>query len=270
MNKDYKADYLTNSSLQHSAAFEALSLWDDDDWKNDENILDIGCGTGGFTKIIASRDNVQSVVGIDYSVSAINIAKQENSVANKTRYVVADATKLKGAFTEYESSFTKAVSFNTIHWIEDKDHDNVFKNVYWSLKPSSGFVASILIRNPEDTFVTVRDGCLQLPRWTKYLKDFKCDLYPFNGRLEDLNEMVTRNGFRIHRSFHRSLEWKYGCTEKDKALIKTTFKHLDYIPLELHDEFIEDVYQLFCSLAPKDEEGNPYWRIEFVYLKLEK
>ncbi|XP_077994320.1 juvenile hormone acid O-methyltransferase-like [Glandiceps talaboti] len=267
MNQIYRADYSNNRTIQISTGLFSLSFWDND-WKNDEKILDIGCGTGELTKLIASRDDVRSVVGIDISQAAINIATRDNSVTNKSRYIVADAAKLTETCEELENSFTKVLALATIHWIEDKE--KVFKNIYWSLKPSGGFIASIMINHPEDTYVAVYHGCSQLPRWKKYLKDFKCNIFPFNGTLEDLNQMVTRIGFKIHKSFNESVPLKLDSIEKHKGVLKPTLGHLDYIPLELHDEFIEDAYQLFCSLAPRDEEGKPYWRVEAVFLKLEK
>ncbi|XP_077994318.1 juvenile hormone acid O-methyltransferase-like [Glandiceps talaboti] len=267
MNQVYRSDYSRNRPIQQSSGLFTLSLWDND-WENDEIILDIGCGTGDLTKFIASRDNVQSVVGIDISADAINIANKVNSVTNKCRYIVADATKLKETCTELENSFTKVLALATIHWIEDKEE--VFRNVYWSLKPSGGFIASIMIKHPDDTIVAVYRGCSQIPRWKEYLQDFKGDIFPFNGTHEELNEMVQRNGFKILKSFHESLSLKGDSVAKHKGYLKPILGHLDYIPLELHDEFMEDVYQLFCSLAPKDEEGNPYWRIESLFIKLEK
>ncbi|XP_077994322.1 juvenile hormone acid O-methyltransferase-like [Glandiceps talaboti] len=267
MNQIYRADYSNNRPIQNRTGLFALSLWDND-WKNDENILDIGCGTGELTKLIASRDNVRSVVGIDISQAAITIANRDNPVTNKSRYIVADATKLKESCTEFENSFTKALALATLHWIEDKEE--VFKNVYWSLKPSGGFIASTLIKYADDTYVAAYQGCSQHPRWKKYLKDFKCDILPFNGTHEEINEMVTRIGFKIRRSFVESITWKLDSVDEHKGFLKPTLGQLDYIPLELHDEFMEDAYQIFCSVAPKDEEGLPYSRNEAVFMKLEK
>ncbi|XP_077994347.1 juvenile hormone acid O-methyltransferase-like [Glandiceps talaboti] len=267
MNQVYRSDYSKNRPIQQSSGLQALSLWDDD-WQNDENILDIGCGTGELTKLIASRDNVRHVVGIDISIAAINIANRDNSITNKSRYIVADATKLPETCRELENSFTKALALATIHWIEDKE--KVFKNIYWALKPSGGFIASIMIKHPDDTYVAVHNGCSQLPRWQKYLKDSKCDIFPFNGTHDELNEMVQRSGFKILKSFRESFSLKRDSIEEHKGLMKPLLGHLDYIPLELHDEFMEDAYQLFSSLAPKDEEGTPYWRFEDVFIKIEK
>ncbi|XP_077994346.1 juvenile hormone acid O-methyltransferase-like [Glandiceps talaboti] len=267
MNQVYRADYSNGRSSQHRTGLFTLSFWDDD-WTDDENILDIGCGTGELTKLIASRDNVRNIVGIDISQAAINIANRDNSVTNKSRYIMADAIKLKETYADLENSFTKALALATIHWIEDKE--KLFKIIYWSLKLSGGFIASIMIKHPKDTIVSVYQECSQLPRWKKYLQDFKCGIFPFNGKQRDLEEIIQRNGFKIHKIVRESLSHRLDSVDENKGFIKPLLGHLDYIPLELHDEFMEDVYQLFSSLAPKDEEGNSYWRFEAVFIKLEK
>ncbi|XP_077994342.1 uncharacterized protein LOC144448066 [Glandiceps talaboti] len=102
------------------------------------------------------------------------------------------------------------------------------------------------------------------------LQDFLGQLFPFSGTLNNLNRMVERSGFIIHKSYLELLTFKLGSKEHHKGYLKPLLGHLDYIPLELHDEFMEDVYQVFYSLAPKDEDGNPYWRNYVVFLKLEK
>ncbi|XP_077989843.1 juvenile hormone acid O-methyltransferase-like [Glandiceps talaboti] len=267
MNEVHREDYLKNRPQVCRMGLDLSSLWKDD-WIDGDNVLDIGCGTGELVKHIASRDNIRCVVGIDISETAIDIANHNNSVMNKTRYAVADATRLQESCIEFKNSFTKVISMGALHWIEDIKQ--VFRKAYWCLRPSGLFNALFMMKDPQDTFTSVYYECCDLPRWKDYLENFKPGLFPYPGSLQDLNEMVNEIGFKVVSSSRESPKFKFESVAEHKGFLKPLLGHLDYIPFELHAEFMEDAYQLFCSLAPKDEAGKPYWWYEVVCLKIER
>ncbi|XP_070570602.1 demethylmenaquinone methyltransferase-like isoform X2 [Ptychodera flava] len=77
-----------------------------------DNVLDIGCGSGSLTKLIASQ--VKDVTGIDKSPSMIDVATRYQSTDNIT-YVVADACDL-GILDKYGETFDKVVVCFVLHW----------------------------------------------------------------------------------------------------------------------------------------------------------
>ncbi len=59
-------------------------------------VLDLACGTGAITKRIATRvGSSGKVVGVDSSISAIKIAKKENSNKTNLDFVLSDAEFIK-------------------------------------------------------------------------------------------------------------------------------------------------------------------------------
>lgn len=102
------------------------------DWLNpqeNEAILDLGCGTGQLTKMIAERG--AEVVGIDSSKEMINEAR---SVFPTVDFRVEDAQNVK-----LNQPFDAVFSNAALHWMLDAEA--VIKNVYDALKDHGRFVA---------------------------------------------------------------------------------------------------------------------------------
>ena len=79
-----------------------------------ENVLDVGCGTGKFAKKAAKRyPNIQ-IVGIDESRAMIDIAKKETANI-RTNFYVADIADF-----QYHKVFDIIVLKQVLHHIKDK------------------------------------------------------------------------------------------------------------------------------------------------------
>jgi ubiquinone/menaquinone biosynthesis C-methylase UbiE len=83
----------------------------------DKRILEIACGRGGFSRLLGSRG--ASVFGADFSVSAVDIAKErlhrDPSLTGRVTYVQADAQNMPFD----ENSFDIVVSCETIEHVPD-------------------------------------------------------------------------------------------------------------------------------------------------------
>jgi SAM-dependent methyltransferase len=77
-------------------------------------VLDLGCGAGRFSTLIAERFG-GAVIGIDPSIAMLKTAMR-NSVAGKARYAVAEAERLPFA----ESSFDVAWMSQVVHHVRDR------------------------------------------------------------------------------------------------------------------------------------------------------
>jgi cyclopropane fatty-acyl-phospholipid synthase-like methyltransferase len=71
----YAQDYALHSSSQKDWGLELISKLN---LRGDEHLLDIGCGDGKLAADIASQFPGGNVVGIDNSVSMVDLARQED------------------------------------------------------------------------------------------------------------------------------------------------------------------------------------------------
>ena len=57
-----------------------------------DNALEIGCGTGGFTRLLATR--ARSVVAIDLSSQMMRLAKSQSANCRNIEYLPGDVMRL--------------------------------------------------------------------------------------------------------------------------------------------------------------------------------
>ena len=81
---------------------------------DDEEVLDVGCGTGNLAFSIAQRAKVRSIKGIDFSEAYVENAKSLNHSPQIT-FEVGDATALPYA----DSSFDRVLSMLVLFFIPD-------------------------------------------------------------------------------------------------------------------------------------------------------
>lgn len=114
-------------------------------------VLDLGCGTGSVTKVLAERVGPEGkVVAVDPDPDRIIFAEERYSADNIEYSHADDKTFPLG---EYDLVFCNA----TIHWIADKI--NLHKRVYDNLRPEGRFA------------FTTPDGQLPIPAIGRKLFD---------------------------------------------------------------------------------------------------
>ena len=101
----------------------------------DERALDLGCGTGRLTALLAERLPRGRVIGIDRSASMLETAAswlREHSP--RVALALAD-----GAALPFAGAFDIVFSAATFHWIHD--HSALFRSVFVALQPGGRLVA---------------------------------------------------------------------------------------------------------------------------------
>ena len=129
-----------------------LKMIDRLDIQEGSTILDLGCGTGGLTKVLAEKVGAEGkVVAVDPDGERLKIAREKYSASN-IEYVQANDKSFPTA-KQYDLVFCNA----TIHWISDKS--GLYRRVYDSLQPGGRFA------------FTTPDGTLPIPAIGKKLFD---------------------------------------------------------------------------------------------------
>lgn len=93
-----------------------------------EHILDLGCGDGALTAVLAETCKV---VGIDHSAEQVAAARQRG----------LDALVVAGADLRFDAEFDAVFSNAALHWM--RESDAVIDGVWRALKPGGRFVAEM-------------------------------------------------------------------------------------------------------------------------------
>jgi len=99
----------------------------------DERVLDLGCGTGHLTAVLA--ESGASVVGVDASREMLAEAR---ATRPDIPFVRGDARRLP-----FEGSFDAVLSNAVLHWVDGADQDDAIASVRDALRPGGRFVAEL-------------------------------------------------------------------------------------------------------------------------------
>jgi ubiquinone/menaquinone biosynthesis C-methylase UbiE len=149
----------------------------------DDTILEIGCGTGFYTRMLAPR--VHHIVGIDFSETAIDKAKLQNKSEN-VWYVVADAQDLS---TFPDNTFDKILAIDVLEHLTDSQLGAAFREV-----------ARVMSKRGRFVFFTPSSS-----HWIEQLKARNVIVKQFPEHVGVRNEAeydraTAENGLRIRRA----------------------------------------------------------------------
>ena len=157
-------DYADHSTAQFTWAREMIGKLN---LRGSESVLDIGCGDGKVTALIASSLTGGSVTGMDSSASMIALAQERfpTSLYPNLSFVQADASML--AFTDqFELAFSNAA----LHWIPDQGL--VLQGVRTALKSSGRIFFQMGGRGNARDILSIANRCIREGRWRSYFSGF--------------------------------------------------------------------------------------------------
>jgi trans-aconitate 2-methyltransferase len=118
--------YAQHSSSQFDRALKALEKIE---LKASDQILDIGCGDGKITFLMAEKVPQGNVVGLDKDSSMIETAKQHELKVKNLHFIQADAKDF-----QLSQKFDLITSFFCLQWLSESMLKDAFKNIYKYLK----------------------------------------------------------------------------------------------------------------------------------------
>ncbi len=129
--------------------------------RNDLTVLDLGCGTGFFTEILAQR--FEQVIGLDISTKMLNFAKESRS--DEIVWLEGDAYKLPFLDKSIELVYSNLM----IQWCDELSE--VVNEVLRVLKPGGLFIFSTLV---DGTLFELKSSWAQVDQ-DKHVIDFKTE-----------------------------------------------------------------------------------------------
>lgn len=227
---DFMAKYVGISVLHPGGFVSTNKLLDKIKIDKSSRILDIACGKGTTSVLIAKRYGCK-VVGIDISPELINDAKllaKRNNVQGLVDFTVADATHLPFVDQEFDASIAQAM----LVLIDDKE--SVIKEALRVLKPEgiAGWIELTWQKQPSEEFMrqvseVICAYCMLnvrlLQGWEELFADsgaqvIETELYPmhFQGFFGMIKDEGPINFLRIVR--------KYMTDSKVRSRMKTMHK----------------------------------------------
>jgi trans-aconitate 2-methyltransferase len=222
------ATYDRISGPQQAWAAEQLDRLD---LAGDEVVLDAGCGSGKITAELARRVPHGTVYAVDAAPSMVRHAQE--ALGDRATVLCQDLTEL--ALPEpVDVVFSNA----TFHWIPD--HDALFAALHRNMKRGGRLLAQCGGFGNIDEFRRIAEDVATEEPFAPYFADWR---KPWNyATAEDTAERLRRAGFEDVSCW---LEDKPTTPEEPRSFVRTVclVRHLDPLPLELHDHFIDRVLE---------------------------
>jgi trans-aconitate 2-methyltransferase len=201
--------------------------------RGEEVVLDAGCGSGRVTALLADRVPRGRVYGVDLAPSMVEHARA--ALGDRATVSCQDLLEL-----ELPEPVDAAFSNATFHWIHD--HDALFAALHRVMKPGGRLVAQCGGRGNIDAFRTIADELAAEEPFAPYFAAWQ---RPWNyATADDTNARLRAAGFVEVSCW---LEPKSVTPADPRAFVQTVclVRHLDPLPPELHDAFIDAVLSRF-------------------------
>lgn len=140
------------------------------------NVLDIGCGTGTFAKIIKEKFPYAKITCLDFAKNMIDIAKEKLSdYKNDINFLVGDFNNLN-----LKNEYDVIVSSFALHHIQtDDEKKSLYKNIYQSLNKNGAFFTADIVLGVNSYIKNLYEK-----KWEEYLIKQSAKLKLGNEMLE--------------------------------------------------------------------------------------
>ncbi len=239
-------DYSKNSSNQYEWAKELVPKLN---LKGDEALLDIGCGDGKVTALLASYLPHGRIVGVDSSQEMIALARKSFPHCNHPNmsFLRMDARELT-----FRQQFDVAFSNAALHWIID--HQAVLAGVSESLDNPGRLLFQMAGKGNAQGILAVIEELISEDDCKPYFKNFSFP-YGFYGP-EEYREWLHDAGFVTERTDLFPKDMRFDGKEGLAGWIRTTWlPFTERVPAQLRDAFIEEIANRYIAAYPPDPAG---------------
>jgi trans-aconitate 2-methyltransferase len=232
-------DYAEVSGLQRAMIADAVTGLD---VEPGECVLDIGCGDGYLTRMIADEVPSGIAVGVDASprmIATAHAAAAERGSA--ARFAVADARRLPFAET-----FDAVVSFNALHWVPEQDQ--ALSQIAAALKPGARATVQMVCAGPRPSLEAV---AMDVSRSTTWLPQFDGFRAPFvHVEPDHYGALAANEGLSLSQLTVTDREWDFGSAEAFARWCAVgTTGWTDRLDPGERDRFVGDLVEAYQPIA---------------------
>lgn len=237
------SDYGANSLWQFELANEVVKNYP---FKGNEEVLDIGCGDGKVTAIIAKEKVPKgSVLGMDFSDSMVKEAKTKFSDISNVSFAWKDAANF-----HLNKLFDVILSFSALHWVPEQRA--VWKGIREHLKIGGSALVSLNPFPRQKEFAQAIVETIQDKTWSSYFVDFAEKKVMAEMSIEAYRDIILGTGLRVDE-YKQTTRWS---EFKDRATfvgnLKSWMSHVARIPADLQELFVDDLVTRFLRLTNQD------------------
>ena len=240
------ADYSRSSPAQHQWAGELIAKLV---LRGDERVLDIGCGDGRVTAMMAKNVPRGSVVGIDSSAEMIRFSRDHFPPDKNPNlsFMQVDAQKLT-----FHDEFDLVFSNAALHWIPC--HRAVLAGIRRSLREDGKMLVQMGGKGNAAKVFEAFELLRREPRWEPYFRNFSF-VFGFFGP-EEYRGWLGEAGLTPVRIELIGKDMVYQSREDFAAWIRTTWlPHLRQLPEEIRPPFIDALIDRYLALSPVGTDG---------------
>lgn len=250
------SDYASNSGAQAKWAAELMEKLP---LNGDERILDLGCGDGKITVLLAEQVPRGSVLGVDHSAEMIEFALNSHTAnLSNIAFQVADAAAL-----DLPPEFDRVFSNAALHWVPD--HPAVLRGVAASLKSGGRLLFQMGGRGNVDDVSAIMQTLITDARWSPYFNDLGSTYFFFGP--DEYERWLPEAGLRPLRCELIPKVMTH-TPEKFTGWLRTTWlRYTERVPEDRREDFIAECVRNYIEAFPPDAEGNVH--VKMVRLEVE-
>lgn len=231
--------------------------------RGDESVLDVGCGDGKITAMIARKLRRGKVLGVDNSRDMVDFAANFfRKQHKKLNFVRKDACRLG-----MRDAFDVAFSNSCFHWIPH--HRALLKSIHRALKPGGRLFVRMGATGNFAGMIRAAKNLNRREKWRRYFKGFKS---PFCfADLVSFRALLKRCGFKV-KTFRPFVEYmKYADPRAFKdSLCAIWMPYSHRVPKRLREEYMEETILRYLKDCPPDRRGQIKVRMQRLEFQAKK
>lgn len=245
-------DYARHSTGQEKWARELLAQLH---LHADDTVLDVGCGDGRITAMIATLVPQGRAVGTDLSADMISFAQQQfpHGTHPNLSYRRVDMRTL-----DFDGEFSVVFSNAAMHWA--KDHKPILDGIARALRRGGRCLLQMGGHGNGTEVIAAVEACAAMPRWAPAFHRFE-STYGFHGP-QDYRIWLAEAGLSPQQVELIAKDMVHPDATAFAGWLRTAWHpYTAPLPEADRDDFIADVTQHYLAEHPADADGQVHVRM---------